>query len=228
MVRRARLTREDHESRVARLSRFYRGERTLVFTGDEPTAHEIDPRTFFLESMNEFAPEVQIDLRSSVLPNLLDALGDRDVMALTWDELSSPQFAALRTSLESWAARWGLEPQRWTRDPTWMPNAALRLMLKWREGQSTTEFTLTYSVYTMSERTSRQVQELRSVAGFPLLVFGHVLQLRPWLSKAPVHETTEAATQLMGDREPQDIAKTIRRTAALIGLKSTRKAQPGR
>ena len=228
MAKRANRTRIDYETHVATLRRFYGGERTVVFTGDEPTAHELDPRTFFLEAINDHASTVQASLREDVFPVLAHSLQNRDVMGLTWDELTDPCFTALRASLEAWASKWGLEPWRWSREPLWMMDAALRLLLKWHEGQSTSDFTLTSRICEWNEPQARQVDELRKIGGFPLLVYAHVLEQQPWLTKASANEMTSDVMQWVGDRSAQDIAKSIRRTTTLIDLKHRRKATPGR
>lgn len=216
---------------------FHSGKPTRILIGQNAAHHETNPRSFFLDALNEHAPEVLKDLKSSVLPVMKKCLGDDHVLSLGWIELRAAGLTALATALEQWARRWGLEPERWNTAPTWAVDAALRLLLRWHECPSAVaELTPAYSIYRGTRMEACTLAEVRSMSGFEFLVMGHVLQYRPWFNRELTPDAAEAICEKHGDRlaalievmDATSIARAIRTTAELIGLKKPRAAKRGR
>ena len=210
------------------LKLFYCNRRGLVRVGTSEFAYETDEREFFLHAVHVFAPSVIESLKADVLPTFGPCVEGRKVLSILWRDLSRDRCPALRSALEVWAGNWGFEEHRWNREPTWVLDAALRLVSRWHDGHTENELTLARDIYYPPSRSAEDDNELRTLRGFVLLVFSHVLQQRPWLKKQGADQFDEATRRLAGRREPEDIAKAIRIAANMVGLKTPRRGRPGR
>lgn len=224
---------ESELAQIERLRRFYAGEGVRIRISQQAPGEVFSPKELLLDAINDIAPEVATGLRDTVLEEFNQAFADGEPLTIQWRHLKGRRFAPLRRKLESWAATWGLERHRWTRDHHWTLDAALRLLSKWHDGINTTEFTLPRPISPDPTASDTHPEAIvRTYRSFVLLVFSHVLERRPWL-KGPSTDYEVASTDTWvrgGDIANEDINERIREAAKRVGLSRTklRKARPGR
>jgi hypothetical protein len=210
----------DIERHIDALRRFYEGGKARLRIGPSDRAHVFSARSIFLDAINECAPEVIDDLRDSVVPTHRTFAGDEEpFFDFTWGLVSNDNhFAPLKRALEGWAKRWGMPLASWSKrlDEHWLFTAALRLLAKWQRGESTSELTLPTPLEVPDVAVASEDEVIYVYKGFALLVFDHVLELRPWVMKAPPEDGEPRTQRWVGDMASEDINKRVRESAKRI------------